>query len=481
MKQFLYYLLLFAFIFTSCSDSNTPEEKQPIDNTPKEISIFCVNDVHGQIDNFAKLKYIVDKEREEHQVVVVSAGDLFSGNPVVDNHPEKGYPMVDLMNKSGFDIAVLGNHEFDYGLENLKNRFTQSEFDWICANVNTENSPLPQPLEYKTITKDDIKLTFLGLVETNGKDDAIIPSTHPWRVKEITFQKPQDVVALYSDLKSEEDADLYICLSHLGMNGNDQVLGDIQLANQFPFFDLIIGGHSHQKVNTVENGVHIVQSGGYLNYLGKINLVVTNKKIEEFSFELIDLNNYAIEDTEIKNLIADYNNQDYLTEVIGYSNRNHGRSQVGCFYTDALRNSLQVDLSFQNTGGVRSSLNQGDITTREIYEISPFNNGTVIYEMSVLDIKKFLKESGAGFYYSGVELSQNGQDVIIKDVDGKHLEDEQILRVGLNDYIPAVHDTYFPETGTVQELTDAETIIEYLRNNNSPVDYPNAERYFRMK
>jgi PAS domain S-box-containing protein len=148
---------------------------------------------------------------------------------------------------------------------------------------------------------------------------------------------------------------------------------------------------------------------------------------------------------------------------------------------DALRNSLQVDLSFQNTGGVRSSLNQGDITTREIYEISPFNNGTVIYEMSVLDIKKFLKESGAGFYYSGVELSQNGQDVIIKDVDGKHLEDEQILRVGLNDYIPAVHDTYFPETGTVQELTDAETIIEYLRNNNSPVDYPNAERYFRMK
>jgi hypothetical protein len=101
--------------------------------------------------------------------------------------------------------------------------------------------------------------------------------------------------------------------------------------------------------------------------------------------------------------------------------------------------------------------------------------------MTVLEIKKFLKDSGSGFYYSGIEIKQDGQDVIIRDLEANNLDDDQILRVGMNDYIPAVHDVYFPEIGTVQELTDAETIIEYLKNSNTAVDYPNADRYFRMK
>lgn len=473
MKHLLHYLILFIFLFTSCSENNK-EEQVPVNNNPKELTIFCVNDVHAQINNFAKLKDIVDKEREETEVIVVSAGDLFSGNPVVDNHPEKGFPLIDLMNRTDFDIATIGNHEFDYGLENLKNRIEQSNFSWVCANVNTYNSILPQPLEYKTISKNNIKITFLGFVETNGKENAIIPSTHPWRVKEISFQKAEDIAALYSNIKIEEGSDLYICLSHLGKNG------DTQLANNHPYFDIIIGGHSHAKVNTIENGIHIVQSGGYLNYVGKIKLTIKNKKIEEFDFNLINLNNYNDEDSELKNLISDYNNQEYLTEIIGYANRYHSKSQVGCFYTDALRSSLKVDISFQNTGGIRSSLNFGDITKREIYEISPFNNGTVVYQMTIFDIKKFLKESGAGFYYSGIDISQVGQDIVIKDLQGNTLNDDEIRSVGLNDYIPAVHDKYFPEAGIIQELTDAETIISHLENNNTPVDYPACDRYFRM-
>lgn len=480
MKRFTFFLFLFAFLFVSCSKSSI-EEQLPIDNTPKELTIFCVNDIHGEINNFAKLLSIVNEERQSKDVIVVSAGDLFSGNPVVDNHPDKGFPMIDLMNRVGFDLACFGNHEFDYGLENLKNRMNQSQFQWVCANIDTQNSTLPNPFAYKTINKKNIKVTFLGLVETNGKEDATIPSTHPWRVNSLDFKRPEDVVALYATTKKDEEADLYICLSHLGFDGNAKVLGDIQLANKFPFFDLIIGGHSHSKVNTIENNIPIVQAGSNLNYVGKIELLVKNKAIEEFNFNLINLNDYQQEDNELKKLILDYNDQEYLTDVIGYSNQDHTKSEVGCFYSDALRLGLNVDVSFQNTGGIRASLNQGDITKREIYEISPFNNGTVIYQMSVADIKKFLFGSESGFYYSGMKIQQVEREIIIKDLNNKTLADNVILRIGINDYIAAVHDSYFPDNGIIQENTDAETIISYLISNSNTIDYNGCNRYFKAK
>jgi 2',3'-cyclic-nucleotide 2'-phosphodiesterase (5'-nucleotidase family) len=84
--------------------------------------------------------------------------------------------MIDIMNKVGFDISVIGNHEFDYGEAILKDRFNQSQFNWVCANVNMNSTGIPKPFEYKTITKSNVKVYFLGLVETDGKDGAVIPS-----------------------------------------------------------------------------------------------------------------------------------------------------------------------------------------------------------------------------------------------------------------------------------------------------------------
>lgn len=477
-KLLLFYLLIFSFI--SCSKGNS-EPDNPTDSTPKELTIFHINDVHGQIDNFAKVKHIIDLERKSTNVLVVSAGDLFSGNPVVDNHPEKGFPIIDIMNRIGFDVAALGNHEFDYGPEFLKKRMQQSNFDWICANADMANSGIPEPYEYKTISKENIKVTLLGIVETNGKDDGTIPSTHPWRVAQVHFDRAQDIISLYSNVKEEEKSDLYIALSHLGYDGNDQILGDVQLANKFPYFDMIIGGHTHAKINTKVNGIPIFQAGGYLKYLGKISIRIVNKKIETITYELIDLNSYNNYDSELKSIIDEYNNQEYLTDVIGYSNRYHDKSIVGCFYTDALRIQMNVDVCFQNTGGIRSGLDEGDITKREIYEITPFNNGTVIYEMTVLDIKKFLRGSGSGFYYSGIQIKQINQDIEIRNMQGQRLSDETILKLGINDYIPAVYDKYFPESVQIQNMTDAETIISYLTNTGDPIDYANCNRYFRMQ
>ena len=455
-----------------CSNDNQIKEKETA------LTIFTTNDMHAQIDHFAKIKYIIDQEREKNPVLVVCGGDTFSGNPVVDNHEDKGYPIIDLMNEAGYNVTVIGNHEFDYGQPALTDRMSQSEFKWICANVDMGSTGIPQPDPYVTLTAGDFKVTFLGLVETNGNLEGSIPSTHPLKITGITFDRPETVVGQYSQLKEQEGADLYVALTHLGY-AYQNVLSDMNLANQFPFFDMIIGGHSHETVNDRVNDIPIFQAGSHTNYLGKIELKLMNREIESVNYTLIDLSTYANADEAVANKIADYNNNPMLDEVIGTAASFHDKQSLGCFYTDAIRAVMEADLSFQNPGGIRTELDAGDITKREIFSISPFNNGTVTYDMTVADIETFLRETRAGLYYDGLVISQSGTEIIIQTTDGRILEDETLLKVGLNDYIPSVYNTYFPDNGIAQELTAAETLIYYLQNYQEVVDYSGCSEYFR--
>jgi len=470
----LLIILLFSLFTLSCSNSENSPVLNP-QNETKELTIFHINDQHGRLDNFSKIKFIVDKEKESTNVMVVCGGDIFSGNPVVDNYEEKGFPMIDLMNKVGFDIATIGNHEFDYGEVILKDRFQQAQFNWVCANVNMNTTGIPEPNEYKTITKNDIKITFLGLVETNGKEGEIIPSTHPWRVQNLTFQKYTSVIENYSQIKESEGSDLYIALTHLGEST------DKNIAANYPYFDLIIGGHSHSRTNTTVNSIPIFQAGSNLNYLGKIKLTIKNQIIQSLEYELIDLSAYSNFDSTLKSVIDTYNENANLDEVIGYAETYHTRSQVGYFYTNALRSEMNVDLSFQNTGGVRADLNEGDILKREIYTIDPFNNGSVTYTMTVGEIKNFLKNSGAGFYYSGGIIEQDGNEIVLMNNANEILSDTYVLTIGLNDYIPAVYDSFFTQTPTHLPYTTAEAIISYLESNSSPINFTNYNNYFKFE
>ena len=474
MKLKKLILVLFVLSFTFCSKDNnsiTPENQE----TKKHITIFHINDPHGSIENFSKIKYLIDKEKKLTNVLFVVAGDIFSGNPIVDNHEEKGFPIIDLMNKTGIDIAVLGNHEFDYGETILNNRINQSEFDWICANIDTKNSTIPQPKAYKTLTVDDIKVTFLGLVETNGSDNEVIPSTHPWRVQNFTFTNYSEIIRDYSNLKSTENSNVYIGLTHLGLNT------DISIANEHPFLDIIIGGHSHSIANQKENDTYIYQAGSYLRNLGKISVTINEDKSISANYELINLSTVYEFDQTVQNTIGNYNENSDLDEVIGFSGAYHNKPQVGNFYTYSLLNEMNVDLTFQNTGGIRNTLDEGDITKREIYAIDPFNNGSVTYNMKIGDIKYFLEESREGLYYAGLTIEQSGDDIIIKNDAGEILNDNTEITLGINDYIPAVHSNYFTSTPTFKEFTTAETIINYLNNNSATVNHTQYSNYFKYQ
>jgi 5''-nucleotidase/2'',3''-cyclic phosphodiesterase and related esterases len=172
---------------SSCSVDSVPSNPLNPDANDQsallhEVVIFSVNDVHGRIDNFAKIKPILEAANSEYQsVYFVSAGDLFSGNPIVDFHPEKGYPLIDLLSKTGLDVNVLGNHEFDYGQEALTARVQQASFDFICSNVEPGAGSLEDFPDYTVIQKGPVKIAFVGVVETGSRGG--YPLTHPKKIE----------------------------------------------------------------------------------------------------------------------------------------------------------------------------------------------------------------------------------------------------------------------------------------------------------
>ena len=460
------FLIISIFSCGNDSENNNPNPDQGVD-----LSIFFVNDQHGRINNFSKVKAIVDEARAEGNVLLVSAGDLFAGNPIVDQFSEPGFPMIDIMNQIGFDVGVLGNHEFDFGTEILEERIQQSQFPWILANVDASNSAISQPTPFVTLSVGRFRVTFLGLLETNGKENDIIPSTHPLRVADLSFQKHQDVVGNFADLKSQENADVLVALTHLGSDA------DRNLARNYPFFDFIIGGHSHERINETVNNIPIVQAGANLELLGRIDLKIENQTITDFDVTMINLDIASESDADLAATIAGYNDDPSFSTVVGQSDFNHQSFDVGCFFTTALKEFMEVDFTIQNLGGIRAGIDQGPITRFEIFTMDPFNNQSVAFTKTVGEFETFFCQTGARFLFTGIHIDDSGNDFQIVDSNGVPLPNDQELTMGVNDFIPAIYDDFFDfQEADIKSYTTAEAIIGYLQNINSTVDFEGCSR-----
>ena len=209
-----------------------------ISSGQEKVVIFSINDMHSRIENFSKIKPLIDKEkRMGNKVFFVSAGDIFSGNPVVDNYSEKGFPIIDLLNRTGLDVSVVGNHEFDYGQKILSDRISQANFPFICANFSGGKGELSNVKEYEIIEKDGFSIAYIGAVETGNFGR--YPLTHPKKVKGLFFTNPIKVFENYEKINENSEIDLVIALTHLGKSGDEKKL------ENFNYIDLVIGGHSN--------------------------------------------------------------------------------------------------------------------------------------------------------------------------------------------------------------------------------------------
>jgi 5'-nucleotidase len=261
----------------------------------KHLTVLHTNDVHSYIDPFpathpknpnmggvARRAALIESIRQENSnVLLLDAGDIFQGTPYFNYYG--GELELKLMSMMKYDLATLGNHDFDNGIDGFHSQMHNATFDFVSANYNFNNTVLNGLVKpYKVIIKDGIKIGVFGLgVELAGLVDKK-------NYKETVYLNPVEIAQDMSRiLKEEQKCDLVICLSHIGYDYKTEPnkICDLKLAAQTKDIDLIIGGHTHtflDKPTVLKNAdgkdVLVNQVGCYGINLGRIDFYFDNDK-----------------------------------------------------------------------------------------------------------------------------------------------------------------------------------------------------------
>lgn len=448
--------------------------------TPKEttIVIYSTNDMHAQIDNYAKVAAYLENERAQNpHMLILSGGDMFTGNPVVDQHPEKGRPIIELMNRIGYQYAAFGNHEFDYGQENLQRCMNDAHFEMLCANMEIDSSiaRFEQPKPYASLEIDGIQIAILGLVEANeSRTGELLPGAHPDRLKGIRFQSPIKSALEYRHLRKE--CDLFLALTHIGHDY------ELKLAKAMPELDVIIGGHSHTRIDStlLINGVLVTQAQSYLNYIGKTTLTLVNKQVKDKKFELINVNKLKKESADVKEKIQRYYDDSPLHQVLAQATRPfQGKHPIGNLMTDAIRDIHDFDIALQNWGGIRINEHpKGDFTMSDVFRIDPFGNNLMVFDMTPKEIRDLLRNSYRPYSKqidlvpSGMKYKIHTRDgkvrrITLTDMQGKPLDENRRYKVGMNNYISSSYRFKHSSPGVELPHTNPDALIEYLKQQKT--------------
>jgi 5'-nucleotidase/UDP-sugar diphosphatase len=251
-----------------------------------KIRIFFMSDFHGFAEPYrpfgsinleggiAYLASRLKQLRQKRPSLLLAAGDMIQG----DNWANlfQGASVIELMNAMGFDAMVVGNHEFDFGQEVLKKRIAEANFPVLGANV--EGFPSLKPFIIKEV--GGVKIAIIGIITPETA-----ASTHPKNIVGLTFLPPEPIVKKYlAELKTQ--VDLVLVLSHQGYQA------DLELAQRVPGIDLIVGGHSHTRLNQPikVDGTIIVQDYEHARTLGVLDLTVEDGKVTSYGggLEAID-------------------------------------------------------------------------------------------------------------------------------------------------------------------------------------------------
>ncbi|HLR14334.1 MAG TPA: 5'-nucleotidase C-terminal domain-containing protein [Bacillota bacterium] len=441
----------------------------------KKVTIIHTNDIHAQIDDFAKLAAYKQKEEQESDIFFyVDAGDIFSGNPVVDMN--KGAPIVDLFNQVGPDLIAIGNHEFDYGQDHLNERIMQADFTFLSANTKVLDASLSQPAPFKVFEKDDVTIGFIALTQAP-------PATAPKNIEGIEFHDYKESILQTMEAEELQDVDVLIGVNHIGL------AEDRKLAEELDVFDAIIGGHSHTEMQNEEvvNGTTIVQAGSHLENIGNMTIILdAYNNIDSIDWTLQSVEQLTEKDEKVQESIDAYNEQmeEELNEEIGETvalnrgARYQRDTSLGNFWTDALRRVVEdSDIAVTNNGGIRADIPAGILTYGHIYEIEPFANEVMVIEMkgkAVLDVLEFsytregrnqidLQTSGLEYV---IHVDEEGNYVSVDaTVGGEPIEKEKDYTVVVPDYIGTGGSGYNFEgkviTGKAGLMTD--TMIDYAK------------------
>ncbi len=435
-----------------------------------EITIVHTNDTHARIKEgvgFAKISTIVNGLKEEkgkENVLLLDAGDTLHGLPLASI--PKGKSIVDVMNLVGYDAMVPGNHDFNYGYDRLLELNDMAKFPIIAANMQPEPETGIRLLD-KSIIKDidGLKVGIFGLATPETKY-----KSNPKNTEGIEFKAPVEAARNMVAKLKDEGADIIIALSHLGMDEetakNER---STTVAAQVEGIDLIIDGHSHStlKEGKIINGTLIAQTGSHTNNVGVVDITVKDGKIsKEARLITAEEAENINEDKEVEALIEriEEENKEITSEVIGEAkvkldgereNVRAGETNLANLITDIMLEAGNADVVITNGGGIRASIEAGEITMGDVIAVLPFGNYLVVKEVKGSDIlaalehgtKAYPEPSGgfpqvAGMTYKLDLSAEVGNRVHSVEVNDEPLDLNKTYKLATNDFMAAGGDGY---------------------------------------
>ncbi len=466
MRKFFFLGLFSLLLLTSCGSKEQAADSS--DNAENTIYIISTNDMHASIDAFPELATLINEYERRGEVVVVDSGDRVTGNAYVDDAEPTGMPIIELMNRVGYDVVTLGNHEFDKGLDALKTMVAGSKFKWVCANVTTtEGKQLFD--EYATLDIDGVKLGFAGIVDTDSDG---YPLGNKSVYQGLKFENDIDCAKRITQ-KIATNHDFVVLLSHMGLTM------DSRLAERSNKCDWIAGGHSHDRICERRGTMQISQNKKDLRFVTVAKLTINDGEITTAEYEQVDMSKIE-EDSATRKLVDSIKLADpKLNEVIARANQAATRDGVANLSVESLmeypyEGGFKPEVCFYHYGGVRlSSLAEGDVRRVEILNNDPFLSTIYIGAMTGAEIRKFIldkynsgtaekpdKESHYPYFRSNIPYqlvlgTEPAEAPDAKDIRWE-LDDERSYRVAMCNYIA---ESYIDKTLVANKLHDTKVLV----------------------
>ncbi|EJM7152714.1 bifunctional UDP-sugar hydrolase/5'-nucleotidase [Vibrio parahaemolyticus] len=527
-----------AILASLAGCASQPTHEWNADTTYK-LTVLHTNDHHGRFwqnkhgeYGMAARKTLIDDLRDEIQaeggsVLLLSGGDINTGVPESDLQDAE--PDFKGMSKIGYDAMALGNHEFDNPLDVLFKQQDWANFPMLSANIYDKKTGKRLFQPYAMFNKQGIKIAVIGLTT---EDTAKLGN--PEFIGQVDFRDPKaEAKELIAELKKTENPDLIFAVTHMGHyeNGNRGINapGDVALARYLNEgdLDMIVGGHSQEPVcmegpNVIkknfkpgdecqpdqQNGTYIVQAHEWGKYVGRADYEFRNGELSMVSYDLIPVNlkkkinvdgqsqrvfvqDEITQDKAMLDFLRPFQEkgQSQLNVKIAESNgklegdRDVVRFQqtnLGRLIATAHMESAKADFAVMNSGGVRDSIEAGDITYKDVLTVQPFGNMVSYVDMSGQEVLDYLNivatkpvDSGAYAQFAGISMRIENDKVTNVFIGNKQLRLDGRYRFTVPSYNASGGDGYpkidthpgYVNTG----FTDAEVLKDYLESH-SPID-----------
>jgi 5'-nucleotidase len=417
--KFLLVFLPLILIIAVCLALSAYGSKE--DGGNFELTILHTNDIHShdepfmdhghEVGGMARISNLIHSiKKSGKNVLAVDAGDYFQGTTLYQRY--NGEVEVHDFNLAGYDLVTLGNHEFDNGPQNLAKQLQNAKFPVICANLDLSKvkglAYLVKPSIVKEI--DGQKIAFIGAVTPDLEHVALNIAPVKVIAEGDDWMKPiKEEVAKYK----AAGIDKIILVTHIGIEL------DKKLADSVPDIDVIVGGHSHTRLNEPlwfdhadGSSTAVVQTGSYGRALGDFQLVFdANGHLikPDCQYHLINISGRIKEDQDVKNYLAEKIQPllELRHQIDGVADDDFDNrfgqmpfdSPIGDLVCDALVEAgakYGATISFQNRGGIRARIEKGNVTEEKVQEMLPFDNFVVCATLDGADILKVIEHSVAG-------------------------------------------------------------------------------------